>query len=785
MLKLGEQQTRELRRLQLGELLLRNLNALGQEAERDPLTGDILARDGRGHVRRLHLDPLGYVGGVTTPLNRRWHMENDSEGHLQALTLPSGMRFGMRYQGSKLVEISDDQQHVWRISYDAQGQPRKLTHPDQTATVLEHQASGLPTLLQDRLGGVTCFEYDERERLTTLTDPGGRRTRFTYGAGPNPHRVERPDGSAEHYTYDASGRLLSCSVGQMPLFTVAYEGTSHREIRYADGVVLHLTQDARGRVTRAAGPEGEVEFTYDEQGKLVRERQDEQVIEYTYDEAGLLTALVLPSGEQVRYGYDADLRLAEVTDWNGGLHTMEHLPNDRGHQFHAANGVTTSVGLSKAGLPQWSESRHGGANGALLFRQDYTHDEQGRLLSTKDSEHAERSFHYDAEGRLLATQSAGLPDEEFAYDACGNRVRANGEQASFDAADRLLYQGEQQCAYDERGNLISLHEPAGQWYFEYDARNLLVRARTPAGLEVTFGYDALGRRLWKRTARREVRYLWAGEHLVREERREQGQVTIQDYLYQPGTHVPLAMRVDGQVYLFHTNLQGAPERITDWLGRVVWSAVYGAFGLASVSGRVDNPLRLPGQYHDEETGLHYNRFRYYAPRLGRYTSPDPLKWLNGTHFYAYAHNDPINRTDPLGLWSWGGRAVGGGRRRGGGGGGGRGRSGLASTAAGRRRGHGRGAGRQHGPERRGILPLLLPGRGRQGVADDGPLRRRIAAACRGRPPCRGRGGRGAGHRGDRGYGGPRHVVGRHVDGAEKWIFCSRNGRSRRGREGLR
>ena len=76
-----------------------------------------------------------------------------------------------------------------------------------------------------------------------------------------------------------------------------------------------------------------------------------------------------------------------------------------------------------------------------------------------------------------------------------------------------------------------------------------------------------------------------------------------------------------------------------------------AFGAARMNIEdIVNPLRFPGQYFDSETGLHYNRFRYYSPELGRYLSRDPLGFLAGCNFFAYVDNNPINGVDPLGLW---------------------------------------------------------------------------------------------------------------------------------------
>ena len=60
-------------------------------------------------------------------------------------------------------------------------------------------------------------------------------------------------------------------------------------------------------------------------------------------------------------------------------------------------------------------------------------------------------------------------------------------------------------------------------------------------------------------------------------------------------------------------------------------------------------IRFPGQYFDEETGLHYNRFRYYDPEVGRYVSADPIGQVGGANLYAYVFNDPTNKFDSLGL----------------------------------------------------------------------------------------------------------------------------------------
>jgi RHS repeat-associated protein len=60
-------------------------------------------------------------------------------------------------------------------------------------------------------------------------------------------------------------------------------------------------------------------------------------------------------------------------------------------------------------------------------------------------------------------------------------------------------------------------------------------------------------------------------------------------------------------------------------------------------------IRFPGQYFDEETGLHYNRFRYYDPSVGRYISADPIGQAGGVNVFGYAVNNPVGAIDPFGL----------------------------------------------------------------------------------------------------------------------------------------
>jgi RHS repeat-associated protein len=149
-----------------------------------------------------------------------------------------------------------------------------------------------------------------------------------------------------------------------------------------------------------------------------------------------------------------------------------------------------------------------------------------------------------------------------------------------------------------------------------------------------------------------------------------------------------------KVYYYLNDHLGTPQLMTDENNVVVWEAKYRPFGEAVVHpySTVENNVRLPGQYFDQETGIHYNYHRYYDPRTVRYLRPDPLRFsqiqisghsfinrylsnlfnftneieikqiflrnifhyfifnnIETSNLFTYVLNNPINYTDPMGL----------------------------------------------------------------------------------------------------------------------------------------
>ena len=96
-------------------------------------------------------------------------------------------------------------------------------------------------------------------------------------------------------------------------------------------------------------------------------------------------------------------------------------------------------------------------------------------------------------------------------------------------------------------------------------------------------------------------------------------------------------------YYHHDHLD-MPIQITDKSGKILWATI--------TTSTLTSNLRFPGQYHDDETGMHYNWNRYYDPSTGRYVTQDPIGLEGGINHYLYAEGNPLSWIDPEGKMSW-------------------------------------------------------------------------------------------------------------------------------------
>jgi RHS repeat-associated protein len=636
------------------ELLRHTFAETALSVSTDPARPDVLVQDVRGNSTRFVLDDRGFLAAVTTPLGRTYRIDTDAEGRTTRLTNVAGHRLGLEYSDQHdVTRVMRDGRELCRFERDSIGRIASVAYYDGTTT--SRRDEGGRVIVTDRCGAAETYEFRPASRLAAVTDGNRQTTRFVYGRWDRPDLVLWPDGSSESYLYDSRGWLSRLSVNADPVVDVTCGETGlPTELRYADGGHSRFAYDGAGRVLIAWNDHVTCTYEYDAEGRVVLENQGGHVIRYRYDEGGHLVGLTYPTGHEVTFAYDTDLRLTRINDWAGQPYVFEYGPNDGRVETAYPNGTVARAVLTPTGRPaEISVSLARASTPILAVRMSY--DEEERVASMLHATSDGRAYEYDAESRLQVVRRADRTVvERFAYDPAGNRVGVNGETAVFNALNQLTRQGGVACAYDVAGNMTSMTEAnRSSTSLSYDKRNLLTRVGTADREVARYTYDAFGRRIGKKVGDVEVRYVWAGEHLVREITQGPAGTESRDYLYIPGGHTPVAVRIGSEVYCYHTDHLGTPRRITDRRGVVVWSADFDAFGQARIdTAIIANALRFPGQYFDEETGLHYNRARYYSPRLGRYISRDPLTYVSGLNFYSYAGNDPVGRADPLGLWDW-------------------------------------------------------------------------------------------------------------------------------------
>ena len=105
-----------------------------------------------------------------------------------------------------------------------------------------------------------------------------------------------------------------------------------------------------------------------------------------------------------------------------------------------------------------------------------------------------------------------------------------------------------------------------------------------------------------------------------------------------------------EIYYLHNDHLGTPRVVTDQQRNVKWRADYSPFGETILHvDDIEMPLRMPGQYYDRESGLHYNYFRDYDPTLGQYIQSDPIGLDGGLNTYSYVGSNPLSYVDPYGL----------------------------------------------------------------------------------------------------------------------------------------
>ena len=420
-------------------------------------------------------------------------------------------------------------------------------------------------------------------------------------------------------------------------------------------------------------------FKRDAAGRVIKETQGGHDIVRTFDPTGRHVHTASSLGASVDYGHDEQGRLQEMSS---GEWTAKWLRDSVGLEAerHLTGGVHVTTRRDRFGRETFKSV---GARNVEQLRRRYTWDMGNRLLVARDEITGRVArYDYDEFDNLISAEYERGGEVERLYrvpDRMGNLFETRErDDRRYDAGGRLAEDREHFYHYDCEGNLVfkefkelswggNVIAPINKerletelgirfrafgtgWRYDWQSDGMLARVVRPDGKEVSFAYDALGRRIRKAYAGTTTHFVWDGNVPLHEwTETAESEENVVTWLFEQDTFVPAAKLVaNGDCFSIISDYLGTPLQAYDKQGNKVWEQELDIYGRQRKRPSAFIPFKYQGQYEDAETGLYYNRFRYYDPNGGSYISQDPIGLAGGNNLYAYVPN-PSSYIDIFGL----------------------------------------------------------------------------------------------------------------------------------------
>ncbi|EHS4460969.1 RHS repeat protein, partial [Escherichia coli] len=545
--------------------------------------------------------------------------------------------------------VNGDPAEQWQ--YDEHGWLTTLSHTSEGHRVSVH------------------YGYDDKGRLTgerqTVENPETgellwqHETKHAYNEQGLANRVT-PDSlpPVEWLTY-GSGYLAGMKLGGTPLVEYTRDRL-HRETVRSFG--SRAGSNAAYELTSTYTPAGQLQSQH--LNSLVYDR------DYGWNDNGDLVRISGP--RQTReYGYSATGRLESVRTLAPGLDIRIPYATDP-----AGNRLPDPELHPDSTLTAWPDNRI-----AEDAHYVYHYDEYGRLTEKTDriptgvirtDDERTHHYHYDSQHRLVfhtrIQHGEPLVESRYLYDPLGRRMAKRVWRRERDLTGWMsLSRKPEETWYGWDGDRLTTVQTDTtriQTVYQPGSFAPLIRIETDNGEREKAQCRSLAEKIQQEGSEDGHGVVFPAElvrlldRLEEEIRADRVSDESRAWLAQCGLTVEqLARQVEPEytparkVHFYHCDHRGLPLALISEDGNTVWSAEYDEWGNQLNEENpyyLYQPYRLPGQQYDEESGLDYNRHRYYDPLQGRYITQDPIGLAGGWSLYAYPLN-PVNGIDPLGL----------------------------------------------------------------------------------------------------------------------------------------